>query len=93
MILAQLYLLAALGLIALGYAHARLPRHTRHRRHVWITRSVLLITGVALGALAATWTQAAYGTGMLPAFLAGLGLVHVPAAIILALKSWRAAGG
>ena len=53
-----------------------------------LTRGILILIGVAFGFVAAKY----YASTALPAplvFLSGFGLVHVPAAVILALKRKR----
>jgi hypothetical protein len=81
---------ALLALIAAGYAHHAVPRFTVGSEKVHLTRTVLLVTGVATGLVAASgWPDAA---PRMLAFLCGFGLVHVPAAMILLLKRARAAG-
>ena len=74
------------------YAQHQVPRFTRPDR-VWFLRAVLGLLGVAVG------VSLARAQGMLPnaanpvlAFLFGFGLVHVPAAAILALKRLRGSG-
>lgn len=84
--------IATLLLLTLaGYAHLRLAAHTASARNVAVTRAVLIAVGVGLG-----WTAARYFPGDYPApvlaFLAGVGLAHVPAAVILFVKGRRGEG-
>ena len=78
---------AAAGLVAVAYVYHRLPIQVRSRGQVWLVRGLLAAVGVAMGALlAARWGGHAHAW---VAFLAGFGLVHVPAAIILLIKKQR----
>ena len=85
----SLTLLAAVNLLAAGYAHRQIPRFTAGARRVLFTRLVLLGVGIAVGYVAANETS-----GTVPALLAfsiGFGVVHLPAAMILFVKRGRGA--
>jgi len=80
--------LAALLLAAAGYAHYTIPLMTARRRNAIVTRALLILAGIGVGIV----MGAAYSAdplARLPVFLAGFGLVHVPAAIILFVKRSR----
>src|SRR5262245_43756874 len=84
-----LTLLAAVNLLAAGYAQRQIPTFTAGARRVLFTRLVLLGVGVALGYVAASEMS-----GTVPALLAfsiGFGAVHLPAAMILFVKRRRGA--
>jgi hypothetical protein len=74
-----------------AYAQTQIPRYTADGRGVLFTRTVLLVTGIAFGYAAATVYPLDPGSATLN-FLIAFGLVHVPAAIILFIKSARHAG-
>jgi hypothetical protein len=78
---------------AAAYAQWRIPFHTANARHALIARLVLLTVGIAFGlVLATTYTDTYVGRQdwlFLIVFLAGFGVVHVPAAAILFLKRQR----
>ncbi|MGQ0652182.1 MAG: hypothetical protein ACT4P4_07950 [Betaproteobacteria bacterium] len=86
------WIVTAAVLIALAaYAQIHIPDHTAKRSNTVLVRSLLAIVGAALGGLAA----AADRDSGVPApllFLAGFGLVHAPAAIILFVKRLRGEG-
>ena len=86
--IAFLYLLAALHLVAAAYAQRNLPRHVA-RRQALVLRIVLLLTGIAVGSLATMYSTQPHVAIL--AFLSGFGAVHVPAAVILLLKRARGA--
>ena len=83
---------ASAALVATAaYAQHRVSRFTAGAQAVVLTRTVLLVAGVAFGFLCA-WP---YEPGSLPAllaFLIGFGAVHFPAAFILFVKQERGAG-
>lgn len=83
-------ILALVLLIGAGYAQYMLPLYTRGQRRVIATRLLLIIAGVAFD-LAGARQMHGYPAQLL-AFLTGIGLVHLPAAIILFIKSRRGAG-
>jgi hypothetical protein len=80
-------ILAITTLIAAAYAHKRIPAFTNTRRKVIFTRLVLVLIGAAFGAVSSLYVA---GTlQQLLTFLAAFGMVHVPAAVILLVKSKR----
>lgn len=82
-------IVATLMLAIAGYAQYRIPFHTAASR-VALARGVLALIGVAFG-----YTMAANVGAGVPAplvFVAGFGVVHVPAAIILLVKHLQGAG-
>jgi L-asparagine transporter-like permease len=83
-------ILTAAVLGAAVYAQRRIPFHTTSASHAWIARLILLIVGIAFGIAMVTAYSNAQGWLAVIAFLAGFGLVHVPAAAILFLKQQRA---
>ncbi len=80
-------LLAVVTLTAAGYVHLHLPRFIARRSGVIVTRLILLAVGIASGIVAASL----YPERSLAvlAFVAGFGVVHVPAAFVLLLKRAR----
>lgn len=84
-----LWLLVAATLAAAGYAHHRLPMHTRDRKALRTARLLLVLTGLAFGYVMATVYIQAAGLRQVGVFLGGFGLVHVPAAFILLIKRRR----
>ena len=84
--------LLAIGLLATaGYAQVQIPRFTAGSGKIALTRSILVVIGIAFGLL----TAGPYASALLPtvlAFLIGFGAVHVPAAIILFVKRERRSG-
>lgn len=85
-----LALITLAGAVAVVYAHRRLRRHTRSPRQAGLTRGILIATGLAFGGVMAPIYDARFEVGLLLPFLAGFGLVHVPAAAILLIKTLRA---
>lgn len=85
---ALIFTLAAVS--AAVYAQWRMPFHTATARHALISRLILLVVGVAFGFVMATTYSDVRGWPSLVVFLAGFGLVHVPAAAILFLKRQQA---
>jgi uncharacterized membrane protein len=84
-----LTLLAAVNLLAAGYAHRQIPRFTAGARPVLFTRLVLLGVGIAVGYVSVSYISDPLAT--LLAFLIGFGAVHLPAAMILFIKRGRGA--
>lgn len=83
-------LLALLLLAAAAYVHRQIPVFTKGRGKKLVAHAVLVLVGIAFGL-----TNTAYAVGDLPravTFLVGFGLVHLPAAIILFIKSRRGEG-
>ncbi len=76
-------------LVAVGYAHWRLPYHTASRGMAMFSRLLLLVVGFGVGWSALVWARDDPGWYQTVAFLTGFGLVHVPAAFILWSKRLR----
>ena len=84
-------LLAALLLALAAYAQLRIPDFTAGRGRSVAARAALAFTGLAFGYVATL----RFGNADVPplvVFLAGFGLVHVPAAMILFIKRRRGSG-
>ncbi|MEQ8250124.1 MAG: hypothetical protein RLW61_16100 [Gammaproteobacteria bacterium] len=81
-----------LALAAAAYAHARLARHTVSAGGTRVVRALLLSTGFAFAAVSTLMFARAPLTQAVIA-ATSFGVVHVPAACILALKSARARHG
>jgi hypothetical protein len=78
--------LTLVGLAAAGYAHLTMRRFVATRSGLVAARGILLVVGVAFGYVSArTIADAPQSL----AFLSGFGIVHVPAALILLIKSAR----
>ena len=88
-----LLLMAAITLAAAVYTQIRLRRLAANRNQAWIARAVLVLVGLGFGwaALIRTGQEVDPATQAIM-FLAAFGLVHVPAAIILLLKTWKRSG-
>jgi cyanate permease len=84
-----LTLLAAVNVLAAGYAHRQIPTYTAGVRRVLFTRLVLLGVGIAVGYVSASYMSDPLAA--LLAFLIGFGAVHLPAAMILFIKRGRGA--
>lgn len=84
-----LWSILIIAVLALFYAQIRVSAQTSSPLHAWITRGVLLATGIAFGWVAATWYSHVYSAPTWMGFVSGMGLVHVPAAAILFLKGKR----
>lgn len=83
-------ILALLMLTAAVYVHRQIPLFTKGRGKKLIAHALLIVVGIAFGL-----TRAIDAVGYLPqimTFLVGFGLVHLPAAIILFIKSRRGEG-
>ena len=79
---------AAVVLVTIAaYAQYRIRFHTIASR-VTLLRAFLALIGIAFGYVTTAATGATGATALF-AFLAGFGVVHVPAAIILVLKQLR----
>ena len=74
------------------YAQYRIPQHTAGRFNVALTRLLLIVIGIAFGYVLAQTYADARGLPPVLVFLAGFGLVHLPAAIILFIKRARGTG-
>jgi hypothetical protein len=91
-----LYLLvpcAAIGLALAAYAQSQIPRYTAARPAILLTRTILIVVGLAFGAVAALPYAAAVDpvrTALV--FMCGFGAVHFPAAFILFVKRERGSG-
>ena len=87
---ATLLIAAAVLMAIAGYAQYRIRFHSVGSR-VALLRGVLALVGAAIGYTAAA-SSSAQGVVALLAFLAGFGVVHVPAALILFFKRVRHEG-
>ena len=87
---AIMFIAAAILLAIAGYAQYRIRFHTIASRS-GLLRGVLALVGIVFGYVT-TAASGAKGLTALFAFLAGFGIVHVPAAIILLFKSLRREG-
>jgi hypothetical protein len=74
------------------YAQYRIAQHTAGRFNVALTRLLLIVIGIAFGYVLAQTYADARGLPPVLVFLAGFGLVHLPAAIILFIKRARGTG-
>lgn len=83
-------MLALLVLTAAGYVQQKLPHFTKSGGRVMAVRALLMLVGVAFGLLAARDFEPRAVQFL--AFLIGFGTVHVPAAVILLIKSRRGEG-
>lgn len=91
--LLSLLLMAAFGVAAALYTHYRLPFLTATRTQAGWARMILMMTGIAFGFVAVRQIGShESGLMQLLIFIAALGLVHVPAAIILFLKEQQRKG-
>lgn len=82
--------LALLLLTAAVYVHRQIPVFTKGRTKTLIAHTILIVVGIAFGL-----TRPSDAGGYLyqtMTFLVGFGLVHMPAAIILFIKSRRGEG-
>lgn len=78
----------ALATLALTvYVHRKIPVFTNSRRKVLFTSIILSAVGVAFGMVSTLYV--AESAQKLLAFLTGFGIVHLPAAVILFVKSKR----
>jgi hypothetical protein len=85
-----LLLVTAITVAAAVYTQIRLPRLAASANQAWIARIVLALVGVGFGwAALATNARGASAAMQALMFVAAFGLVHVPAAIILLLKTWQ----
>ena len=73
------------------YAHTRIPRFTAGRSKAAAAHTILIVVGIAAGAVGALIYRAEPALALLSA-LTGFGAVHVPAAVILFLKQQRNSG-
>jgi len=72
------------------YAQLRIGAHTRGTGKVWATRVLLLLVAIGFGSVISA--SAVDESQHIFVLLAGVGLVHVPAAIILFIKGRRGSG-
>jgi hypothetical protein len=85
----MLFVYAALLLAVAAYAQWALPQFTRSNANAWATRLLLVFLGIGVG----YWfVRMNPGLDAAAVFLMGFALVHVPAALVLLLKSWRHEG-
>lgn len=83
-------ILTLLLLTAVAYVHRQIPVFTKGRGKKRTAHAILILVGIAFGL-----TRTAHAVGefsQIMAFLVGFGLVHLPAAIILFIKSRRGEG-
>jgi hypothetical protein len=84
----MLFIEAALLFCVALFAQWRIAYFTRSATRRWTGRLILAVLGAAIG-----YTLVRYSDRPLAEnaalFMLGFSLVHVPAAIILALKGWR----
>lgn len=88
--LSFLAVLAILFLALAAYAHSRLGVFTRGTRKTMATRIFLVLVAIGFG-----WVMSSGADDRLRSillFLAGFGMVHVPAAVILFIKGRRGSG-
>ena len=78
-------LAVALSAVA-AFAQWRVARFTASPSRAWITRAILAALGVAVGLVMLRNAGSASGIAW---FFIGLGLVHVPPALVLLLKGLR----
>lgn len=80
----------ALLLVAVAvYAQRAIPHFTAGGRAVLVARAVLLTVGVLFGVVMA---RGSAGIESVLTFLIAFGAVHLPAAVVLAIKRARGAG-
>jgi hypothetical protein len=82
-----LTILAALALIIAAYAHKMIPLFTKRGSKVVITRAILILVGIGFGLTGMAYVQGAILQALV--FLINFGIVHIPAAIVLFVKSRR----
>lgn len=87
---AALLMMTAIALTAAVYVQMRLRRLAASRNQAWVARAVLALVGIGFGwtALIKTGQEGSPAMQVI-IFLAAFGLVHIPAAIILLLKTWQ----
>jgi hypothetical protein len=86
-----LALAAIAALLVAGYAQLHIGRFTASGSAALLTRAILIIVGVAFGYVAAL-NYAGDPTRAMLVILIGFGLVHLPAAFILLIKTMRRSG-
>lgn len=85
-----LALLALLLLVPAGYAHLRIALFTRGAARTAATRAFLVLVAIGFGWVVSAGVEGEWQRSLL--FLAGFGMVHVPAAVILFIKGRRGSG-
>lgn len=83
-------ILAFATLFFAAYVHRQIPAFTNSRKKILFTRTLLVIVGIAFGAAVSFYTTQA--AQKIISFIAAFGMVHMPAAIILMIKSRRGEG-
>jgi hypothetical protein len=81
---------AVLALVALCiavYAQRKIPAFTKSGKRILLTRTILVVTGIAFGFATSFYTTQAAQKIII--FVAAFGMVHVPEAVILFVKSRR----
>ncbi|MBX6392796.1 MAG: hypothetical protein IRY96_04950 [Burkholderiales bacterium] len=82
-----MFVFALIGLFAAGYAHLQLAHYIAARNSVLAMHAVLAAVGLLFGYVAMNYVEGEALRWM--TFAAGFGAVHVPPAIVLALKRAR----
>lgn len=83
-------IVSLLLLISAFYVQRQIPRFTQGSKRILVTRALLILVGIGFGlAVAANIDQQPLRT---LSFLAGFGMVHFPAAVILFIKGKRGSG-
>lgn len=81
--------LTVLLLSAMVYVQLMVGHLAHSRSQAWFTRIMLLAVGVGFGWALASVYFPTRGVGWVWVFLAGVGAVHVPTAIIVLIKRQR----
>jgi len=84
----MLFLEAALLSCVALFAQWRIAYFTRSAARRWTARLILALLGAAIGYTLVRYSERSLAEDT-ALFLLGFSLVHVPAAIVLALKGWR----
>jgi hypothetical protein len=79
---------AVIALCVAAFAQWRIAYYTRGAARRWTARLLLAVLGAAVGYTLVRHSTASAGENV-ALFVLGFSLVHVPAAIVLALKGWR----
>ena len=90
----DLVLMVALACVLMAtalYAHTRIGRFTAGKFNAIAAHGILVVVGMAAGAVGALNYRAEPPLALLSMFV-GFGVVHVPAAIILFFKQQRHSG-
>lgn len=88
--IAVLIIVAILLLGAFGYTHMKISAYTKGAAKTIFVRALLIAVGTGFGLLSAAGQADQLLRAL--AFLIGFGVVHLPAAIILFIKSKRHEG-